>query len=565
MSYDLSVLIPARNELFLERTVDDVLANSSERTEIIVVLDGDWPASPMEQKDRVKVYYTHDSIGQRAATNMAARLSNAKWIMKLDAHCSVDKDFDTKLMAECEYDWTVIPRQYNLHAFDWMCDKCGHRTYQGPTPKACEKCRSIQLHREMVWQRRMSRQTTAWRFDSNLHFQYFGEYSKRPEHKGKKFTPTMSCLGACWFLHRDRYWELGGLDESHGSWGQMGTELACKSWLSGGQMLVNHDTWFAHMFRTQGGDFSFPYPISGSDQEKARKHSKKLWLDGTWPKAKHPLSWLIKKFAPVPDWPDEPEMKAPEQLTKGVVYYTDNRLEETIDKTVRHQIKRSLNGHKLVSVSLKPMLDFGRNYMLQRERGYLTMFKQILYGLEKCEADIIFFCEHDVLYHPSHFDFIPPRRDVFYYNVNTYKVDSETGQALFYYTDQTSGLCAYRGLLIEHYQKRITKVEQNAADLRARGEKVKNDGYSRHMGFEPGKHRFPRGVDNYKAERWMSEFPNVDIRHNANLTPSRWREDQFRNPDACLGWKLSDEVPGWGKTKDRFWEFLAEVQNGKQA
>lgn len=325
MNYDLSVLIPARNELFLERTVDDVLANSSERTEVIVVLDSAWPSSPMEQKDRVKVFYAHSAIGQRAATNMAARLSSAKFIMKLDAHCAVDKNFDTKLMQECEFDWTVIPRQYNLHAFDWMCDKCGHRTYQGPTPKACENCRSIQLHREMVWKPRRSRMTTAWRFDSSLHFQYFGEFSKRPENQGKKITPTMSCLGACWFLHRERYWELGGLDESHGSWGQMGTELACKSWLSGGQMVVNHDTWFAHMFRTQGGDFSFPYPISGKDQDKARAHSRKLWIDGTWPGAKYPLSWLIKKFAPVPDWPDEPDTKPAEQLTKGVIFFSGGR------------------------------------------------------------------------------------------------------------------------------------------------------------------------------------------------------------------------------------------------
>lgn len=561
MAYDLSVLIPARNELFLERTVDDVLANSSERTEVIVVLDESWPNEPMPQKDRVKVIYCAESIGQRAATNLAAKASRAKFIMKLDAHCSVDKGFDEKLMAECEYDWTVIPRQYNLHAFDWMCDKCGHRTYQGPTPKACEKCRSIQLHREIVWKPRRSRQTTAWRFDSNLHFQYWGELSKRPEYAGKKFTPTMSCLGACWFLHRERYWELGGLDELHGSWGQMGTEIACKSWLSGGQMLVNHDTWFAHMFRTQGGDFSFPYPISGTDQEKARAHSRRLWIEGSWPQAKYPLSWLIKKFAPVPDWPEVEAEETQKEVTKGIIYYTDNRLEGSeIGPLVRNQIKRSVNGHEIVSSSLKP-IEFGKNVTLNAERGILTMFKQILAALEASTADVIFFCEHDVLYHPSHFDFIPPRRDVFYYNVNTYKVDSETGQALFYYTDQTSGLCAYRGLLIEHYQKRISKVEQNAADLRSRGEKVKNDGYSRHMGFEPGKHRFPRGVDNYKAERWMSEFPNVDIRHNANLTPSRWDQSQFRNPDACLGWKMSDSVPGWGITKGRFKEFLADVLN----
>jgi glycosyltransferase involved in cell wall biosynthesis len=37
---DLSILIPARNEMFLERTVLDLLANMEGHTEIIVVLDG---------------------------------------------------------------------------------------------------------------------------------------------------------------------------------------------------------------------------------------------------------------------------------------------------------------------------------------------------------------------------------------------------------------------------------------------------------------------------------------------------------------------------------------------
>jgi len=39
--------------------------------------------------------------------------------------------------------------------------------------------------------------------------------------------------------------ELEGLDERHGFWGQFGTEISCKSWLSGGRQVVNKKTWFA--------------------------------------------------------------------------------------------------------------------------------------------------------------------------------------------------------------------------------------------------------------------------------------------------------------------------------
>ncbi len=531
---DLSILIPARNEQFLGRTIESILSNIEGQTEIIVVCDGNWPDPPIEDHPNVTLIHHSKSIGQRAATNEAARLSNAKFIMKVDAHCAFDRGFDVKLMTDCQPDWTLIPQMRNLHAFDWECLQCGKRTYQGPYPDDCKKCQDNLFKRTMVWKPRNHTRNCFMRFDRDLHFQYWREFKKRPEAKGD-LVETMSFLGACFLMHRERYWELDGLDEKHGSWGQMGTEIACKTWLSGGKLICTKKTWFAHLFRTQKG-FSFPYPNPGV--HKAREHSQWLWKDNNWPKAIHPLSWLIEKFAPVPDW--EP--------TKGLVYYTDNRLEETIQQAAQNKLLSSANGLEIVSVSLDP-LDFGTNIQLDLKRGILTMFKQILAGLEECEADIVFLAEHDILYHPSHFDFEPPRKDVFYYNENTWKVDAKTGQALFYYCKQTSGLCASRGLLIEHYQKRIARVEAEKK-------------YDRRIGFEPGCHNLPRGIDDYKAEQWMSEYPNIDIRHTTNLTKSRWTQDEFRNQKYCQGWKMADEVPGWGRTKGRFQEFLQEVKNG---
>jgi hypothetical protein len=102
-------------------------------------------------------------------------------------------------------------------------------------------------------------------------------------------------------MRKERFFELDGLDEEHGSWGQMGTEIACKSWLSGGKLMVNKKTWFSHMFRTRPG-FGFPYHIANAEVAKAREYSRHLWLDNSWIKAIHPLSWLVEKFAPVPGW-----------------------------------------------------------------------------------------------------------------------------------------------------------------------------------------------------------------------------------------------------------------------
>jgi len=227
---------------------------------------------------------------------------------------------------------------------------------------------------------------------------------------------------------------------------------------------------------------------------------------------------------------------------KGIVYYTDNRLEPRILSACQRQLLKARLPS--VCVSLRP-LPFGVNVVLNLERGPLTMFRQILTGLEMSRADVVFLAEHDVLYHPSHFEFEPERDDLFYYNNNLWKVDAGSGRALFHYSNHTSQLCACRSLLLNHYQKRVELVEKN--------------GYNSRMGYEPGTHGRAERVDDYGCETWMSEQPNIDLRHGNNLTPTRWKREQFRNQRFTKGWTEADSVPGWGRTLGRMDEFLSEV------
>jgi UDPglucose 6-dehydrogenase len=160
-----------------------------------------------------------------------------------------------------------------------------------------------------MWIGKETPQSNSYCFDVTPHFQYFNEYTKREQYlkdlEETGLTETMSIQGSCWMLSRDKYWELNICDENFGSWGSQGIEVAVKTWLSGGKVLVNHKTWYAHMFRTQGGDFSFPYPISTKDQEKAKEYARNLFFNNGWDKQIHPLSWLIEKFWPVKGWGEE--------------------------------------------------------------------------------------------------------------------------------------------------------------------------------------------------------------------------------------------------------------------
>lgn len=321
---DLSVIIPSRNEMFLQRTIQDILDNIEGDTEIIAILDGYWPDPGIPDHPKVALIHHTESVGQRAGINEGVRLSQAKYVMKCDAHCAFDKGFDVKLLADMHNDWTVVPTMRNLHAFDWVCED-GHRRYQSPSgleeksdgqPSTIGKCAVCgkPTTMDIVWIAKTSPQSNSYCFDSEPHFQYFNEFNKRPEGKGD-LTETMSLQGSCFMMDRNRFRKLSVCDESFGSWGSQGIEVAVKSWLSGGKVMVNHKTWYAHMFRTQGGDFGFPYELSGRQVQNAKNMAKELLYKG-FKHQIHPTSWLIEKFYPVRGWTDEDIQKLKEMEKK---------------------------------------------------------------------------------------------------------------------------------------------------------------------------------------------------------------------------------------------------------
>lgn len=512
--YDLSILIPARNEMFVSNTVADILKNKRGRTEVLVGLDGAWAEPGIPDHPDVRIVYRSESLGQRGMTNLLCKMSDAKYVAKVDAHCVFDEGFDVKLMEAMKGhdNWTVVPTMLNLHAFDWVCPN-GHRRYQSPSGP-CNECGQPTIRDIIFKPRERTPHSTAFRFDKTLHFQYFNEFKKRSEGQGD-ITPSMSLQGSFFMLTRDKYWELDICDERHGSWGQQGVEVACKTWLSGGEVMCVQGTWYAHMFRTQGGDFGFPYPNSGEAQERAREYSRQLWLNDKWDKAIHSLQWLIDKFSPVPDWDDG--------TSKGIIFYTDNQIPVKLAHSVQKQIRSA--GLPIVSTSLKPMDNMGTNFHVKEKRGYLTMFKQILLALEKSTADIIFFCEHDVLYHQSHFEFTPPDKNKFYYNHNWWSVRLEDGFAVHWDANRVSQLCCYREYAIEFYKQRIEDIEAT--------------GFNR--SYEPG------GRDSSQYKSWKSNGPNIDVRHPGTLTGNKWSPEDFRDKSTCVNWEEStiDKISGW--------------------
>jgi hypothetical protein len=243
-----------------------------------------------------------------------------------------------------------------------------------------------------------------------------------------------------------------------------------------------------------------------------------------------------------------------DNLSKGIIFFTDNQLNLKIAHAVQEKFTNYCQRKNIpiVSSSLKKMGFGDKNiHFPSKKRGILTMFTQIMAALEHSHCDIVYFCEHDVLYHPSHFEYIPPTDDAYYYNTNVWKLWMEDRIAIrTKMAMQVSGLVGYRDLLLGHYQRRVAEILRRQKDILAQGGEIVNDAFSKHMGYEPGGHMYPRGVDEYPMLPWESEWPIIDIRHGANFTKSKRRPEEFHDQKWTEGWTESTEIPGWGNVND---------------
>lgn len=224
--------------------------------------------------------------------------------------------------------------------------------------------------------------------------------------------------------------------------------------------------------------------------------------------------------------------------SKAIISYTDNIPSEKFLKIFRTLLKKSAGEIPIVWVSQKPIDEKPNIILCAIGRSYHSLCMQIVAGLKQTSADMIFLAEHDVIYHPSYFEFEPSEKDVFYYNINRWWLREKDGLASLKKTTSLSQLSAYKGIMEDFYIKRLRLYEE--------GKKLKR------CKTEPGKFNVPE-LPHYKMERYESKFPNIDIRHDRNYTGS----DRFKGQR--FGYKHEGEIPGWGRTKGRYKEFIKEI------
>lgn len=226
-------------------------------------------------------------------------------------------------------------------------------------------------------------------------------------------------------------------------------------------------------------------------------------------------------------------------VDKGIIYYTDNRVAEPIFSTVQKLLLEV--GLPITSVSLKPIY-FGNNTVLNAERSYPTMVRQIIMCLENAKEKYVFFCENDVLYHKSHFDFTPPKDNVFYYNSNVWRWRLWDNKAIRYDGMlPLSCLCCNREFALAHFRLREEKICKHLDQFRSREPRM-----SRIWGYEPGGKKIKNGgLTDDVRETWHSEFPNIDIRHKRTFSRLKCTQDDFRKqPENWQEISIND-IPEW--------------------
>jgi len=221
-------------------------------------------------------------------------------------------------------------------------------------------------------------------------------------------------------------------------------------------------------------------------------------------------------------------------MKKEIIYYTCNTHREDIEMACREQLLKA--GLPIISVSREKEIDFGdKKIVLQGARSSEMMHRQVLAGLEESDADQIFLCESDVLYHPSHFDFdLPSGENAYYYNTNVWKYWVDDGLCVWVdVMQQVSGMTANKDLALQHYRSRVARIDKEGK-------------FSIKWGFEPGGKKLPLGFDDYPRFNYQSTVPNVCIRHGETLTKSKRSPDEFRNEKYAKGFRTAKEIPGWG-------------------
>jgi glycosyltransferase involved in cell wall biosynthesis len=285
----LSVIIPARNEKYLIPTVEDIFKNARGEVEAIAVLEGYVPDGWRDIVAKYPLLHTiqhHEAKGMRASINEGAASAisrGAKYLAKFDAHCCFGEGFDEIIKADMDKDWIVVPRRKRLDPetfaprddgrldidYHYLTFPDNVKDFGGPGLNG------------RVWDERAR------------------ERLGKPEYD---IDDELTSQGSGWATTIEHFKNIELMDSEHyGQFWNESQEWSFKTWLSGGRVVVNKKTHYAHWHKGSAGR---GYHLDKSWLSTGATFTKNWMFNSAWPKQTMPFSWLVEKFWPIPGWPE---------------------------------------------------------------------------------------------------------------------------------------------------------------------------------------------------------------------------------------------------------------------
>lgn len=272
----VTVIIPSRGEKQenLSRTVNSIFQNFTGNYDIIIGFNG-TPYTQIPSHPKIKFHFEKENIGLKPMINKLAELATGDYIYKSDAHCAFGYGFDEILLRDMEDDWLVTPR-FKIIKNDWSIQmRDGKEEYYDYFYLCCPFTdkRGLRFKAGGHWPER-----TLERLES---------------HPDVDETPQIH--GSGWFVKRNYYLKkLRFPDIDPFGHAQEPIWLALKNWIIGGKVMVNKNTWYAHLHQDSKDR---GYSENKEETEKTYNLTADYWL-------KQPgFGEFVQKFMPMPTWP----------------------------------------------------------------------------------------------------------------------------------------------------------------------------------------------------------------------------------------------------------------------
>lgn len=245
----VSVIIAARNEPQLNRTISNLFDTADGDIEVVVSLDVE-----QEVDKRAIVIHNDAPVGRRVGFNRAAKPASGKYLFILDAHCKMSQDWDIKMAEFCPEKGIVVSCIQDMFEDSWKL-----------RPGVYDHVYLSKGYEEKWWARRPF-----------------------------KLIEEMMCFTGCsWIIPKQYYWDCNGYDESLGMYGWDGPEWSCKIWMGDnpGKVLLRSDVLCGHVFGTN--EHNRKYKSQGIGYPNYKKYMIEKYSDK--------IEAFREKFAPLPD------------------------------------------------------------------------------------------------------------------------------------------------------------------------------------------------------------------------------------------------------------------------